>query len=118
MIFERFEMSGFDVGGDTIAAPDNYPSKGTGELGAFSTTARATSSGSASRSARAPHGGSAARPTSTSLPERSSGLAASEASCECCAVAGGRPVSGGSLFDADAEFLEAEPHPAFDDSGG
>jgi catechol 2,3-dioxygenase-like lactoylglutathione lyase family enzyme len=33
--FERFEMSGFDVRGDTIAAPDNYPSKGTGELGTF-----------------------------------------------------------------------------------
>ena len=33
--FERFEMSGFDVRGETIAAPDNYPSKGTGELGTF-----------------------------------------------------------------------------------
>ena len=33
--FERFEMSGFESRGDTIAAPDNYPSKGTGELGAF-----------------------------------------------------------------------------------
>jgi catechol 2,3-dioxygenase-like lactoylglutathione lyase family enzyme len=33
--FQRFEMSGFDVRGDTIAAPDNYPSKGTGELGTF-----------------------------------------------------------------------------------
>jgi catechol 2,3-dioxygenase-like lactoylglutathione lyase family enzyme len=33
--FERFEMPGFDVRGDTIAAPDNYPSKGTGELGTF-----------------------------------------------------------------------------------
>jgi hypothetical protein len=32
---ERFEMSGFDVHGDTITAPDNYPSKGTGELGTF-----------------------------------------------------------------------------------
>ena len=32
---ERFQMSGFDVRGDTIAAPDNYPSKGTGELGTF-----------------------------------------------------------------------------------
>lgn len=28
-------MSGFEVRGDTIAAPDNYPSKGTGELGTF-----------------------------------------------------------------------------------
>ena len=33
--FERFEMSGFEVRGDTITAPDNYPSKGTGELGTF-----------------------------------------------------------------------------------
>jgi catechol 2,3-dioxygenase-like lactoylglutathione lyase family enzyme len=33
--FERFETSGFEVRGDTIAAPDNYPSKGTGELGTF-----------------------------------------------------------------------------------
>jgi catechol 2,3-dioxygenase-like lactoylglutathione lyase family enzyme len=33
--FERFEMSGFDVRGDTIAAPDNYPSKGTCELETF-----------------------------------------------------------------------------------
>ncbi|MBV9047691.1 MAG: VOC family protein [Solirubrobacterales bacterium] len=35
LTFERFEMSGFDACGDTIAAPDNYPSKGTGELGTF-----------------------------------------------------------------------------------
>jgi hypothetical protein len=28
-------MAGFDVRGDTIAAPDNYPSKGRGELGTF-----------------------------------------------------------------------------------
>ena len=33
--FERFDMPGFDAVGDTIAAPDNYPSKGTGELGTF-----------------------------------------------------------------------------------
>jgi catechol 2,3-dioxygenase-like lactoylglutathione lyase family enzyme len=33
--FERFEMPGFEASGDTIAAPDNYPSKGTGELGTF-----------------------------------------------------------------------------------
>ena len=33
--FERFEMSGFDVRDETISAPDNYPSKGTGELGTF-----------------------------------------------------------------------------------
>ncbi len=35
VVFERFEMPGFDVRDDTIAAPDNYPSKGTGELGEF-----------------------------------------------------------------------------------
>ncbi|MGZ4215796.1 MAG: VOC family protein [Solirubrobacteraceae bacterium] len=35
VIFERFEMPGFDADGDTITAPDNYPSKGTGELGTF-----------------------------------------------------------------------------------
>src|SRR5438874_11976233 len=29
--FERFAMPGFDARGETIAAPDNYPSKGTGE---------------------------------------------------------------------------------------
>jgi catechol 2,3-dioxygenase-like lactoylglutathione lyase family enzyme len=33
--FERFDMPGFEGGDDTIAAPDNYPSKGTGELGTF-----------------------------------------------------------------------------------
>jgi catechol 2,3-dioxygenase-like lactoylglutathione lyase family enzyme len=33
--FERFEMPGFEGRGDTISAPDNYPSKGTGELGTF-----------------------------------------------------------------------------------
>ncbi len=33
--FERFDMPGFATSGDTIAAPDNYPSKGTGELGTF-----------------------------------------------------------------------------------
>jgi catechol 2,3-dioxygenase-like lactoylglutathione lyase family enzyme len=33
--FERFEMPGFEVRGDTITAPDNYPSKGTAELGTF-----------------------------------------------------------------------------------
>ena len=33
--FERFDMPGFGARGDTIAAPDNYPSKGTGELGTF-----------------------------------------------------------------------------------
>jgi catechol 2,3-dioxygenase-like lactoylglutathione lyase family enzyme len=33
--FERFEMSGFNARGDMIVAPDNYPSKGTAELGTF-----------------------------------------------------------------------------------
>lgn len=33
--FERYEMPGFEASGDTIAAPDNYPSKGTRELGTF-----------------------------------------------------------------------------------
>jgi hypothetical protein len=33
--FEHFDMPGFDVRDDTIVAPDNYPSKGTGELGTF-----------------------------------------------------------------------------------
>jgi len=35
VVFERFEMPGFEGRGDTISAPDNYPSKGTGELGTF-----------------------------------------------------------------------------------
>ena len=35
VIFERFEMPGFGARGDAIVAPDNYPSKGTGELGTF-----------------------------------------------------------------------------------
>lgn len=35
VVFERFEMPGFDVRGDAIAIPDNYRSKGTGELGTF-----------------------------------------------------------------------------------
>ena len=33
--FERYDMPGFEMQGDTIAAPDNYPSKGSGELGTF-----------------------------------------------------------------------------------
>jgi hypothetical protein len=33
--FERFEMPGFDTRGDAIVVPNNYPNKGTGELGAF-----------------------------------------------------------------------------------
>jgi catechol 2,3-dioxygenase-like lactoylglutathione lyase family enzyme len=33
--FERFDMPGFEVRGDAIVAPDNYPSKGAAELAAF-----------------------------------------------------------------------------------
>jgi catechol 2,3-dioxygenase-like lactoylglutathione lyase family enzyme len=33
--FERFEMPGFGGQDDTITAPDNYPSKGSGEIGTF-----------------------------------------------------------------------------------
>ncbi len=33
--FERFDMPGFESSGETIAAPDNYPSKGSGEIGTF-----------------------------------------------------------------------------------
>ena len=33
--FERYDMPGFEMQGDTIAAPDNYPSKGTCELGTY-----------------------------------------------------------------------------------
>jgi catechol 2,3-dioxygenase-like lactoylglutathione lyase family enzyme len=33
--FERYDMPGFEVRGDAIVAPDNYPSKGTAELGTF-----------------------------------------------------------------------------------
>lgn len=35
MKFGRFDLPGFDVRGDTIAALENYPGKSTGELGAF-----------------------------------------------------------------------------------
>ncbi|MBV9592484.1 MAG: VOC family protein [Actinobacteria bacterium] len=35
LTFARFEMPGFQMDGDTITAPDNYPSKGAGELGTF-----------------------------------------------------------------------------------
>jgi hypothetical protein len=33
--FAHFDMPGFGGEGDMIAAPDNYPSKGTGERGTF-----------------------------------------------------------------------------------
>ena len=33
--FERFDMPGVEARGDAIVVPNNYPSKGAGELGAF-----------------------------------------------------------------------------------
>jgi catechol 2,3-dioxygenase-like lactoylglutathione lyase family enzyme len=33
--FERFHVPGFELRGDIVVVPSNYPSKGTGELGAF-----------------------------------------------------------------------------------
>jgi hypothetical protein len=33
--FERFDTPGFEAEGDIVVAPDNYPSKGRGERGAF-----------------------------------------------------------------------------------
>ena len=33
--FEPFDIAGFDVENDIVAVPDNYPSKGNGERGAF-----------------------------------------------------------------------------------
>jgi catechol 2,3-dioxygenase-like lactoylglutathione lyase family enzyme len=33
--FTRFDIPGFQARGDAIVVPGNYPSKGTGELGAF-----------------------------------------------------------------------------------
>jgi catechol 2,3-dioxygenase-like lactoylglutathione lyase family enzyme len=33
--FERFDIAGFDVHDDIVTVPDNYPSKGRGERGAF-----------------------------------------------------------------------------------
>ena len=35
MTFERYEIPGFEARGDVVVVPGNYPSKGTGELGAF-----------------------------------------------------------------------------------
>ena len=34
-VFTRFDIPGFEARGDAIVVPGNYPSKGTGELGAF-----------------------------------------------------------------------------------
>lgn len=64
LTFERFEMPGFDARGDTIAAPDNYLSTGTGEVATFFSAARATSSGSPSRSAGLRPGTDMVRPDS------------------------------------------------------
>ncbi|MFI5612087.1 VOC family protein [Amycolatopsis sp. NPDC051903] len=33
--FEPFDIAGFDVADDIVTVPGNYPSKGTGERGAF-----------------------------------------------------------------------------------
>lgn len=35
LVFERFEIPGFETEGDIVLVPDNYPSKGRGERGAF-----------------------------------------------------------------------------------
>ena len=35
LTFAHFDIPGFEARGDTIVVPGNYPSKGTGELGAF-----------------------------------------------------------------------------------
>jgi catechol 2,3-dioxygenase-like lactoylglutathione lyase family enzyme len=33
--FERFDVPGLEARGDIVVVPNNYPSRGTGELGAF-----------------------------------------------------------------------------------
>jgi catechol 2,3-dioxygenase-like lactoylglutathione lyase family enzyme len=33
--FERFDIPGFEIDGDVVVVPNNYPSKGSGERGAF-----------------------------------------------------------------------------------
>ena len=33
--FEAVEVPGFETQGEMVVVPDNYPSKGSGELGAF-----------------------------------------------------------------------------------
>ena len=35
VVFEAVDVPGFEVRGDLVVVPDNYPSKGSGELGAF-----------------------------------------------------------------------------------
>lgn len=35
LTFAHFDIPGFEARGDTVVVPGNYPSKGTGELGAF-----------------------------------------------------------------------------------
>ena len=47
--FVTFDLGGLEVTDQIVVVPDNYPSKGTGERGAFSSTAKATCSRSAKR---------------------------------------------------------------------
>ena len=35
VVFESFDIAGFEVEDDIVVVPNNYPSKGTGERGAF-----------------------------------------------------------------------------------
>jgi catechol 2,3-dioxygenase-like lactoylglutathione lyase family enzyme len=35
VVFEHVDVPGFEVRGEMVVVPNNYPSKGTGELGAF-----------------------------------------------------------------------------------
>jgi catechol 2,3-dioxygenase-like lactoylglutathione lyase family enzyme len=35
VVFEHVDVPGFEVRGEMVVVPDNYPSKGSGELGAF-----------------------------------------------------------------------------------
>ena len=49
VIFEQFDAPGFESVESIVEVGDNYPSKGSGERGAWFTTARATSWASASQ---------------------------------------------------------------------
>lgn len=35
VVFESFDIAGFEIEGDIVVVPNNYPSKGSGERGAF-----------------------------------------------------------------------------------
>jgi len=35
VVFESFDIAGFEIEDDIVVVPDNYPSKGSGERGAF-----------------------------------------------------------------------------------